>query len=87
MTRVSASSNQPPFLAARGVAKSFPGVCALKGVDLEILPGEVHAVLGENGAGKSTLMHILAGVFPPDEGSLQLDGKGVPALPSSPKVT
>ncbi|HZR21432.1 MAG TPA: sugar ABC transporter ATP-binding protein [Verrucomicrobiae bacterium] len=66
-----------PLLEARGISKSFPGVRALHHVDLEIRPGEVHAVVGENGAGKSTLMHILAGVFTPDEGILALCGASV----------
>jgi rhamnose transport system ATP-binding protein len=74
---MNATSNKRPLLEARGISKSFPGVRALKGVDLEVRSGEVHAVLGENGAGKSTLMHILAGGFPPDEGSLFLAGKAV----------
>jgi ABC-type sugar transport system ATPase subunit len=66
-----------PLLQARGISKSFPGVRALDGVELEVRPGEVHALLGENGAGKSTLMHILAGVFPPDAGTLLLNGRSM----------
>ena len=66
-----------PILTARGVTKSFPGVRALKGVDLTIWPGEVHALVGENGAGKSTLMKILAGAQRPDGGEISLDGKPV----------
>ena len=65
------------LLEARGISKSFPGVRALTGVNIEVRAGEVHALLGENGAGKSTLMHILAGVIPPDEGTLHLQGKPV----------
>jgi ABC-type sugar transport system ATPase subunit len=64
-------------LRAEGISKSFPGVRALHSVNLEVRAGEVHALVGENGAGKSTLMHILAGVFPPDGGSLYLDGQAV----------
>ena len=64
-------------LEAAAIAKSFPGVRALDGVSLRVRRGRLHAVLGENGAGKSTLMNILAGVFAPDSGTLQLDGHEV----------
>jgi ribose transport system ATP-binding protein len=66
-----------PILTVRGVTKSFPGVRALKGVDLTVWPEEVHALVGENGAGKSTLMKILAGAQRPDGGEISLDGKPV----------
>ncbi|QEG42563.1 Ribose import ATP-binding protein RbsA [Roseimaritima ulvae] len=59
------------------VSKRFPGVQALRAVSLDVLPGEVLAVIGENGAGKSTLMKIMAGIQPPDEGQLLLDGQSV----------
>jgi ABC-type sugar transport system ATPase subunit len=68
-------SELPALLEARGITKSFLGVRALKGVDLEVRAGEVHALLGENGAGKSTLMHILAGVYRPDAGTLRFEGQ------------
>ena len=71
------SKDGQPILTVRGVTKSFPGVRALKGVDLTIYPGEVHALVGENGAGKSTLMKILAGAQGPDGGEIKLDGKPV----------
>lgn len=61
-------------LEARGITKSFPGVRALDGVDLQVRAGKLTAVVGENGAGKSTLMNILAGVFPPDAGEIYLEG-------------
>jgi ribose transport system ATP-binding protein len=64
-----------PLLVARGVSKAFPGVQALRGVDLSLGRGEVLAVVGENGAGKSTLMKILAGVEKPDAGALELEGR------------
>ncbi|GIH79637.1 sugar ABC transporter ATP-binding protein [Planobispora longispora] len=62
------------ILRMRGIAKSFLGVRVLHGVDLDVAPGEVHAVVGENGAGKSTLMKIIAGVHAPDEGTMEIDG-------------
>jgi ribose transport system ATP-binding protein len=63
-----------PALALRGVRKTFPGVVALDGVDLELLPGEVHVLLGENGAGKSTLMKIISGAVPRDAGEIRVNG-------------
>ena len=70
-------SDDRPILEVRGITKSFPGVRALKNVDLRIWPGEVHALMGENGAGKSTLMKILAGAYRPDSGAILLDGNPV----------
>ncbi|MBF9016968.1 MULTISPECIES: sugar ABC transporter ATP-binding protein [unclassified Oceanispirochaeta] len=69
-------------LEMRGVSKSFPGVKALKNVDLSIRKGTVHALMGENGAGKSTLMKILYGVYQPDEGEVIF--KGSPYVVKSP---
>jgi rhamnose transport system ATP-binding protein len=57
-----------PLVALRGVSKTFAGIRVLKDVDFDVLPGEVHALLGENGAGKSTLIKIIAGVHSPDAG-------------------
>ena len=61
----------------RGISKRFPGVVANDGVDFEVLPGEIHALLGENGAGKSTLSNILTGLYRPDDGDIYLFGKPV----------
>lgn len=70
-------------LSVRGVCRRFGAVRALSGVDLDVYPGEVHAICGENGAGKSTLMAILAGSLRPDSGELRLDGRRyAPASPA-----
>ena len=61
----------------RGVGKQFGGTWACRGVDLTVVAGEVHAVLGENGAGKSTLMKLLHGVYTIDEGSIEVAGKAL----------
>ena len=65
------------LLSMKGIEKSFPGVKALKGVDLDLKKGEVHAVVGENGAGKSTLIKVLAGVHQPNGGETIIDGQPV----------
>jgi ribose transport system ATP-binding protein len=57
-----------------GIRKSYGATAALGGVDLDLLPGEVHALMGENGAGKSTLMKVLSGAETPDAGQMELDG-------------
>ncbi len=63
------------MLSAREIGKSFPGVRALDQVSIELLTGEIHALVGENGAGKSTLMKILGGIIQPDQGALYLQGR------------
>jgi ABC-type uncharacterized transport system ATPase subunit len=62
-------------LQLSGITKTYPGVVANDRVDLDVLPGEIHAVLGENGAGKSTLMKIVYGVVEPDAGTMRWNGK------------
>ena len=66
-----------PLLSARGIAKQVAGVEVLTDVDLDLMPGEIHALLGENGAGKSTFAKIIAGVHRPTRGSLMLNGRPV----------
>lgn len=69
------NADGPPLLEMTGIEKSFPGVKALRGVDLTLRNGEVLALLGENGAGKSTLIKILGGAHAPTAGSLRVDGE------------
>jgi ribose transport system ATP-binding protein len=67
----------PPLLEVRGVSKRFTATLALAGVDFDVRPGEIHALLGQNGAGKSTLIKILAGVYPPSAGTILWRGREV----------
>lgn len=71
MTMMTASA---PLLKMHGIVKSFPGVQALRGVNVSLMAGEVLALLGENGAGKSTLMKVLGGAFRADSGVIEIDG-------------
>jgi len=66
-----------PVVEMRGIGKSFNGVRALGDCRFELLPGEVHALMGENGAGKSTMMKLLAGIYPMDAGEILLAGQPV----------
>jgi rhamnose transport system ATP-binding protein len=68
------SASGDPVLSLRGLHKRFGATHALRGVDLDLVPGEVMALVGENGAGKSTLVKILTGVHPPTEGELRMGG-------------
>lgn len=65
------------MISMRGIQKSFSSVQVLKGINLDVYEGEVHALVGENGAGKSTLMNIISGVLPANEGKIYLDGQEV----------
>ena len=65
-----------PVVEMRDISISFPGVKALDGVDFRLLPGEVHALMGENGAGKSTLIKALTGVYGIDAGTIRVRGRG-----------
>ena len=66
-----------PTLEARGLVKTFGRVVGLDGVDLDLYPGEVLAIIGDNGAGKSTLIKCLTGAYVPDDGEILLDGEPV----------
>ncbi len=75
--RMRAMNDVPVLLKMTGIEKSFPGVKALKGVSLDLRPGEILGLMGENGAGKSTLMKVLGGAHPPDTGTIELGGREV----------
>ncbi|MCV2874172.1 sugar ABC transporter ATP-binding protein [Defluviimonas sp. WL0050] len=75
-------TEQIPALRLEGIVKTFPGVRALDGVSFSVLPGEVHALMGENGAGKSTLMKVLGGIYQPDDGRIIVNK--MPAVMTSP---
>ncbi len=67
----------PNVVSMRGIVKRFPGVLANDHVDFDLRRGEIHALLGENGAGKSTLMNMLAGLYRPDAGTIEIHGRPV----------
>jgi ABC-type sugar transport system ATPase subunit len=69
------TTTAPPAIRIRGLTKSFPGVAALRGVDLDVHHAEIHGLVGENGAGKSTLIKHLTGVYAADSGSIELFGR------------
>src|SRR5512135_793159 len=64
-------------LSVRGISKRYGAIRAHEGVDFDIVPGEIHALVGENGAGKSTLVKIITGLVEPDAGQLALNGRQV----------
>ena len=70
--------NDAPVLEVRGIAKQYPGVRALDGVDFDVVAGEVHCLLGPNGAGKSTLIKCVSGAVAPSEGEILVEGEPLP---------
>jgi len=73
----SSTSAQQPRLELKAITKSYPGVLANDHIDLKILPGEIHALLGENGAGKSTLVKIIYGALKADSGTISWNGERI----------
>ncbi len=71
---MSRTGGATPVISLRGITKHFGGVYAIKGIDLDIYPGEVLALVGDNGAGKSTLIKIISGAYAADEGEILIDG-------------
>jgi len=71
---------ETPLLSASGITKSYAGVRALAGVSLDVIEGEVHALVGENGAGKSTLIKVMTGAVVPDSGRLSVGGVPVAGM-------
>ena len=76
-TNSSARTSGTPVLSARGLVKTFGAVVGLDGVDFDLYPGEVLAIIGDNGAGKSTLIKAATGALVPDAGTITLDGEQV----------
>ncbi len=75
-----AAATGGPVLTARGLVKRFGKTEALRGVDVDVAPGEILAVMGPSGSGKSTLLHCLAGILAPDGGEVRLDGQRIDTL-------
>jgi branched-chain amino acid transport system ATP-binding protein len=81
-----AAAGAEPILRLRGVGRRFGGLQAVREVDLDVRPGERRAILGPNGAGKTTLFNVVAGEFPPTDGSIELFGQDVTYLPARTRV-
>ncbi|MEX5684706.1 sugar ABC transporter ATP-binding protein [Pseudomonas silesiensis] len=77
MLNTALESPPPALLEMRAISKSFNGVRVLHDIDLSIVPGQIHALMGENGAGKSTLMKILSGAYVADGGTIRIDGSDI----------
>lgn len=77
------SHDQPgqPTLVVQGVSKSFGGLLAVNEVDMQIMPGKIHALIGPNGAGKSTMVNLITGIYPPTAGTITYRGENVNAMP------
>ena len=74
--------HQGPVLEVAAVRKHFGGIQAVRGVDLQVHGGQIHALIGPNGAGKTTLFNLISGMFTPDRGSVLLNGQAIGGLPA-----
>ncbi|HEY0931011.1 MAG TPA: ABC transporter ATP-binding protein [Gemmatimonas sp.] len=80
-------AQQPLAICMRSVVKTFGGVVANRDASLDVATGEIHALVGENGAGKSTLMRVLAGLYAPDAGSVEVNGRDVTGWKTTEAIT
>ncbi len=87
MTAPAPSPSAASALVARGIIKQFGAVVANRGATLDVAPREIHALVGENGAGKSTLMRIVSGMFPPDAGTVHVNGRDVTGWSTEEAIT
>jgi branched-chain amino acid transport system ATP-binding protein len=76
------SLDDPPLLEINGLIKSFGGFRALDGLTLDLRPGEILGLVGPNGSGKTTCINVISGLYPPDGGSIRLNGRSIAGLPS-----
>ena len=81
VSQVDRASTPPPAISVRGLTKSFERNQVLKGVDLDVAPGQLVSLLGPSGCGKTTLLQIVAGILPPDGGEVWIDGRLATSLP------
>jgi branched-chain amino acid transport system ATP-binding protein len=70
-----------PLLELRGVTKAFGGLTVIDGLDMAVAPGEIVSVIGPNGAGKTTLFNLVSGLYEPDSGEIELEGKSIVGAP------
>jgi ABC-type branched-subunit amino acid transport system ATPase component len=80
LTGKSDNLSQKPVLSVKGAGINFGGLAAMSDVSLDLVPGKIHALIGPNGAGKSTLVNCITGVYKPNSGSLEIDGKSLLGL-------
>jgi branched-chain amino acid transport system ATP-binding protein len=81
-SRIGLDGDPDPLLDVRGLSRSFRGLQALSGYDLQLPAGTIHGVIGPNGAGKTTLFHVLSGFLRPSAGSIRFEGRDIAGLPA-----